>query len=90
MSGGHRFIGWLRGDVRGGWELRHMSISERKAMPEAVRRIEVFTGAGRRWNWSDAEKASIVRMFAVSTAYYADPTSCSTSYEGIVRVLNSL
>ena len=37
-----------------------MSISERKVMPEAVRRIEVFTGAGRRRNWSDAEKASIV------------------------------
>jgi transposase len=43
-----------------GLELRHMSISERKVMPEPVRRIEVFTGAGRRRNWSDAEKASIV------------------------------
>ncbi len=37
-----------------------MSISDRKHMPEPVRRIEVFTGAGRRRNWSAEEKASIV------------------------------
>jgi transposase len=37
-----------------------MSISERKLKPEPVRRIEVFTGAGRRRAWSAAEKASIV------------------------------
>jgi transposase len=37
-----------------------MSISERKLKPEPVRRIEVFTGAGRRRTWSEAEKASIV------------------------------
>jgi len=37
-----------------------MSISEHTHMPELVRRIEVFTGAGRRRNWSSAEKASIV------------------------------
>jgi transposase len=37
-----------------------MSISERKLKPEPVRRIEVFTGAGRRRVWSEAEKASIV------------------------------
>jgi hypothetical protein len=29
-----------------------MSISEHKHMPEAARRIEVFTGAGRRRTWS--------------------------------------
>ena len=29
-------------------------------MPEAARRIEVFTGAGRRRRWSCAEKAAIV------------------------------
>ena len=43
-----------------GLELRDMSISEHKLKPEPVRRIEVFTGAGRRRNWSDSEKASIV------------------------------
>jgi transposase len=29
-------------------------------MPESVRRIEVFTGAGRRRNWSPEEKAAII------------------------------
>jgi transposase len=29
-------------------------------MPEPVRRIEVFTGAGRRRSWTAAEKAAIV------------------------------
>jgi transposase len=37
-----------------------MSNSGRKHMPEPVRRIEVFTGAGRRRTWSTAEKAAIV------------------------------
>lgn len=37
-----------------------MPISEHKDMPEPVRRIEVFTGAGRRRSWSAAEKAAIV------------------------------
>src|SRR4029077_3580964 len=37
-----------------------MSISEHKHMPEPVRRIEVFTGAGRRRSWSAAEKAAII------------------------------
>jgi hypothetical protein len=32
-----------------------MSISEHKHMPEPVRRMEVFTGAGRRRSWSAAE-----------------------------------
>src|SRR3954470_10431822 len=43
-----------------GWELRHMSISELIHMPERARRIEVFTGAGRRRTWPADEKAAIV------------------------------
>src|SRR3954449_9177151 len=41
-------------------ELRHMSISELTPMRERARRIEVFTGAGRRRNWPADEKAAIV------------------------------
>ena len=41
-------------------ELRHMSLSELTPMPERARRIEVFTGAGRRRNWPADEKAAIV------------------------------
>src|SRR5205085_11850913 len=37
-----------------------MSISELMPMPERARRIEVFTGAGRRRNWPADEKAAIV------------------------------
>jgi transposase len=37
-----------------------MSISELKHMPEPVRRVEIFTGAGRRRSWSPEEKAAIV------------------------------
>jgi transposase len=37
-----------------------MSISELTPMPERARRIEVFTGAGRRRNWAADEKAAIV------------------------------
>jgi transposase len=37
-----------------------MSISDLKHMPEPVRRIEVFTGAGRRRSWSSEEKAAII------------------------------
>ena len=37
-----------------------MSISEHKHIPEPVRRIEVFTGAGRRRSWSASEKAAII------------------------------
>src|SRR3954462_707930 len=43
-----------------GWELRHMSISELTHRPERARRLEVFTGAGRRRNWPADEKAAIV------------------------------
>ena len=37
-----------------------MSLSELTPMPERARRIEVFTGAGRRRNWPADEKAAIV------------------------------
>ena len=37
-----------------------MSISDHKHMAEPARRIEVFTGAGRRRSWSAEEKASII------------------------------
>src|SRR3954471_24323200 len=43
-----------------GWELRHMSISELMHRPERARRIEVFTGAGRRRTWPTDEKAAVV------------------------------
>ena len=37
-----------------------MSISELTPMPERARRIEVFTGEGRRRTWPADEKAAIV------------------------------
>jgi transposase len=37
-----------------------MSISELKHVSEPVRRIEVFTGHGRRRSWSAADKLAIV------------------------------
>src|SRR5215203_5512061 len=43
-----------------GLELRQMSISELMHVSERARRMEVFTGAGRRRNWPADEKASIV------------------------------
>jgi transposase len=42
-----------------------MSISEPKHMPEPARRIEVFTGAGRRRTWSPEEKAAIIAESSV-------------------------
>src|SRR3954453_7130211 len=42
------------------WELRHMSISELTHRPERARRLEVFTGGGRRRTWPADEKAAIV------------------------------
>lgn len=42
------------------WELRHMSISELKHVSEPARRIELFTGQGRRRTWSGEDKAAIV------------------------------
>jgi transposase len=53
-----------------------MSISEHKHMPEAepVRRIEVFTGAGRRRTWSLAGKAAIV-----TESYDTSDTVCGVA-----------
>jgi len=43
-------------------------------MPEPVRRIEVFTGAGRRRTWSTAEKATIV-----AESYGGGETVCAVA-----------
>ena len=51
-----------------------MSISEHNHMPEPVRRIEVFTGAGWRRSWSAAEKAAII-----AESYGAGETVCSVA-----------
>jgi transposase len=51
-----------------------MSISEHKHMPEPVRRLEVFTGAGRRRNWSREEKAAII-----AESYVAGGTVCAVA-----------
>jgi transposase len=51
-----------------------MSISELKHMSEPVRRIEVFTGAGRRRSWSREEKASII-----AESYSAGETVCAVA-----------
>jgi len=51
-----------------------MSISEHKHLPEPVRRIEVFTGAGRRRSWSSEEKAAIV-----AASYGAGETVCAVA-----------
>ena len=51
-----------------------MSISEHKPMPEPVRRIEVFTGAGRRRSWSSEEKAAII-----AESYDAGETVCAVA-----------
>ena len=51
-----------------------MSISEHKHMPEPARRMEVFTGAGRRRSWSRAEKAAII-----AKSYGAEETVCGVA-----------
>jgi transposase len=51
-----------------------MSISEHKHMPEPARRIEVFTGAGRRRNWSPEDKAAII-----AESYVAGKTVCAVA-----------
>jgi transposase len=67
----------LRSDVRGSWGLRHMTISDFKLKPseaEPVRRLEIFTGAGRRRDWSAEEKARIV-----AESYDAGETVCGVA-----------
>lgn len=51
-----------------------MSISEHKHMPEPMRRIEVFTGAGRRRSWSAGEKAAII-----AESYAEGETTCAVA-----------
>ena len=51
-----------------------MSISEHKHMPEPIRRMELFTGAGRRRSWSVAEKAAII-----AESYGAGETVCAVA-----------
>src|SRR5438552_1902049 len=51
-----------------------MSISEHKHMPEPVRRMVVFTGAGRRRTWSAAEKAAIL-----AESYGGGETGCGVA-----------
>jgi transposase len=51
-----------------------MSISEHKHMPEPVRRMEVFTGAGGRRSWSAAEKTAII-----AESYSAGETVCAVA-----------
>ena len=43
-------------------------------MPEAARRIEVFTGAGRRRTWSTEDKAAIV-----AESYVAGESVCAVA-----------
>lgn len=51
-----------------------MSMSGRMHVSEPVRRIEVFTGEGRRRAWSDAEKAAIV-----AESYASGETVCGVA-----------
>src|ERR1700720_3860741 len=51
-----------------------MSISGHKHMPEPVRRMEVFTGAGRRRSWSGDEKSAII-----AESYGAGETVCAVA-----------
>ena len=44
-----------------------MSMAGRMAMSEPVRRLELFTGAGRGRTWSQDEKAAIVSESAALT-----------------------
>jgi transposase len=51
-----------------------MSMSDHKPKPEPVRRLEVFTGAGRRRTWSSEEKAAIV-----AESYAGGETVCAVA-----------
>jgi transposase len=51
-----------------------MSISEHKHMSEPVRRLEIFTGSGRRRSWTFEEKASII-----AESYGVGETVCSVA-----------
>ena len=62
------------GRLSGRAELRHVSMSGRMHVSEPGRRIEVFTGAGRRRNWSPDEKAAIV-----AESYAGSDTVCGVA-----------
>jgi transposase len=51
-----------------------MSISDHKHMPAPVRRIEVFTGAGRRRSWLPKEKTAII-----AESYVEGETVCAVA-----------
>jgi transposase len=51
-----------------------MSDTELLAKPEPVRRLEVFTGAGRRRNWPAEQKARIV-----AESYASGETVCAVA-----------
>ena len=51
-----------------------MSDTELLAKPEPVRRLEVFTGAGRRRNWPAEQKARIV-----AESYESGETVCAVA-----------
>jgi transposase len=51
-----------------------MTMPEFNSMPEPVRRVEVFTGAGRRRVWSAEEKAAIV-----AESYGAGASVCAVA-----------
>lgn len=51
-----------------------MSISELKHVPEPARRIEVFTGQGRRRRWTAADKLEIV-----AESYDPDTSVCGVA-----------
>lgn len=61
-------------DVEAERGLGHMSISQftlTSSDEEPVRRFEVFTGSGRRREWSDERKAEIV-----AESYELDDVAC--------------
>jgi transposase len=60
--------------------------TEHSAITEPVRRIEVFTGAGRRRNWSGEEKARIVAESMVSEASVCSVATPWTFSAAIIRV----
>jgi transposase len=70
-----------------------MIISGDDPVSKGARRFEVFTGAGKRRNWSDAHKASIVaeccpggeRVAAVARRHGLDPSQIYGWRKELVR-----
>ena len=70
-----------------------MIISRNDPVSTGARRFEVFTGAGKRRDWSDAEKASIVaecwpggeRVAAVARRHALDPSQIYGWRKELVR-----